>query len=327
MYNPLPPISYHSYIRGEGMEKYARITGYATALAILVGCLSLVAGLREGLLLPHHRMQVRFPAIGTLMEDDPVKMRGVAVGRVASIRAQGGEAIATLEFFGRAPFPEDSRFINYNYSLFGARMVILVPGDSPRPMDGKRVQTGYFSAGVSESIHRVEELLLTVSEYKRLSQRLETGSDSTLSVQGFLATRVYPVLHEFGALVKQMDTLQAAAGAQLDRLETASAGMDRLGRGLSAQSDTLVLRAEKTLARLALLTAQSTAVLQSLETLVAAGQDSSRGAGRILAGRELYDRALAVTHAMEDMLKVLREDGLTDAIHFWRNVHFRKRSP
>ncbi len=305
------------------MEKYARITGYASALAILLGTLALVMGLREGVLFPHHRVQVRFPSIGTLMEDDPVRLRGVAVGRVASIRAEGGEAIATLEFFHRTPLPADSRFVNYNYSLFGARMVILVPGASPEAMDADKVQEGDFSPGVSESIHRVEELLRTVSEYKRLGMRLDRGSDSSLSIQQILAGRVYPVLERFGALARNMDTLQDAAGARLDELETAAAGMDRLSRGLSSRSDTLVARAERTLDRLARLTAQSTAVLHGLEEIAMAAQDTSRSPGRLLANRALYDKTLALTHALENMLNLLEKDGLTDAIHFWRNVRIR----
>ena len=43
------------------MEKYARITGYASALAILLGALALVMSLRQGILFPHNRVQVRFP--------------------------------------------------------------------------------------------------------------------------------------------------------------------------------------------------------------------------------------------------------------------------
>jgi phospholipid/cholesterol/gamma-HCH transport system substrate-binding protein len=326
MYNPGPPNSYHSYITGfRSMERYARITGYAAALVILLGALALVMNLREGLLFPHHRVQVRFPTIGTLMEDDPVKVRGVPIGRVASIRAGEGGAIATLEFFHRTPIPADSRFINFNYSLFGARMVILVPGTSREPMDGNRIQAGVFSTGVTETIHRVEELLTAVSEYKRLSLGLERGTDSSMSVQQFLARRVYPVLEEFGTLVRDMDTLQDAAGAQLDRLESAVNGVDRLSRGLASQNDTLVVRAERTLGRLALLTAQATTVLRSLEEIAVAAQDTSRGPGRALMRRDLYDRALSVTHSLEDLLKVLREDGLSDAIHFWRNVNIRWR--
>jgi hypothetical protein len=194
-------------------------------------------------------------------------------------------------------------------------------------LDPSLVQPGEFSTGVSETIHRVEELLRTMTEYKRLSLRLERGSDSSLSVQRYLAERVYPLLEDFVTLARKMDTLQETAGTRLDQLESAAAGMDRLGRGLSSQSDTLVARAERTLGRLALLTEQSTAVLRGLEEIAVACQDTSNGPGRLLAGRDLYDRTLAMTHALEDMLKLLQKDGLTDAIHFWRNVHVRWKRP
>src|SRR4051812_16187015 len=110
------------------MENTARIAGYSVALAILAGMLSVIFILREGVLFPHNRVKVAFPSIGTLMEDDPVKSRGVEVGRVASIEAGNGTAVATLELYRRVTLPKDTRFINYNYSMFGARMVIMVPG-------------------------------------------------------------------------------------------------------------------------------------------------------------------------------------------------------
>ena len=64
-----------------------------------------------------------------------------------------------------------------------------------------------------------------------------------------------------------------------------------------------------------------------LEEVVVACQDTTQGPSRFLVQRELYDRTLAITHALQDLLKVLRDDGLTDAIHFWRNVHIRFRKP
>jgi phospholipid/cholesterol/gamma-HCH transport system substrate-binding protein len=309
------------------MERYSRLAGYAVALALLAGLLSMVSMLREGLLFPHNRIQVAFPAIGTLMEDDPVKLQGVQIGRVADIGNVDGRSIATLEFFHRTPVTRGTRFINYNYSLFGARMVIMVPGGSQERMDPKQVQQGDFSTGVAETIHRVEDLLITVSEYKRLGSRLEHGSDSSLSVQQFLAVKVYPVLEEFGRMTQDLETLQNEASRHLDHLSQASAGFDRFGRGLATQSDTLVLRANRTLTQLALLTAQSAAVLKGLEEIIVACQDTGKGASRFLVQRELYDRAMSLTHALQDLLKVAKKDGLTDAIHFWRNVRLNWRKP
>lgn len=309
------------------MERYARLAGYCVALAMLAALLFLVSMLRDGILFPHNRIRVAFPAIGTLMEDDPVKLQGVQVGRVAGIESVDGTAIATLEFFHRTPIMQGSRFINFNYSLFGARMVILVPGESGKPIDKSRVQQGDFSSGVAETIHKVEDLLVTVMEYKKLSSRLELGSDTSMSIQEFLSQRVYPVLEEFGAFTRDLEMIQSRAGAHLDRLSDASVEVNRFGRDLSAGTDTLVLRANRTLAQLAILTSQATIVLKGLEEIVIASQDTSNGASRFLVQREMYDQALSLTHALQDILKIAKKDGLSDAIHFWRNVHFRWRKP
>jgi len=309
------------------MERYARIAGYAVALALLAGLLSLVSMLREGLLFPHNRVRVSFPAIGSLMEDDPVKMQGVQVGRVSSIDAENGVSVATLEFYHRAPITQGSRFINYNYSLFGARMVILVPGDSKAPIDTKLIQIGDFSTGVAETIHRVEDLLVTVTEYRKLSSRLEHGSDTSISIQQYLATRVYPVLEEFGAMTHDLEALQNEVGSNLDQLTSASAGVDRFTMGIAANSDTLVTRANRTLLQLATLTAQATVILKGLEEIAIACQDTTKGPSRFLVQREMYDHALSMTHALQDLLKVAKKDGLTDAIHFWRNVHVKWGKP
>jgi phospholipid/cholesterol/gamma-HCH transport system substrate-binding protein len=309
------------------MQRYSRLAGYSVALALLAGLLWMVSMLREGVLFPHNRLKVAFPSIGTLMEDDPIKLQGVQVGRVAGIETVEGRTVAILEFFHRTPIPMGSRFINYNYSLFGARMVILVPGQGGGRIDPDQIQNGDFSTGVAETIHKVEDLLVTVVEYKQLSSRLEKGTDTSLSIQQLLATKVYPALQEFGNLTRDLQALQDQAGAQLDQLAEASAHVDGFGRMIGSQSETLVLRANRTLTRLATLTAQSTVILKSLEEIALACQDTSRGPSRFLVRREMYDHALSLTHALQDLLKVAKQDGLTDAIHFWRNVRFHWRKP
>jgi len=152
------------------------------------------------------------------------------VGRVSSIEAIDGKTVAVLEFFHRTPIPKDSRFINYNYSLFGARMVILVQGNSREPMDGNRNPGRGFQHGRGRDHPQVEDLLVTVLEYKRLGSRLEKGSDTSLSIQQLLTTKVYPALEQFGALTKDLEALQDEAGAQLDQLAAASVRVNGFGR-------------------------------------------------------------------------------------------------
>src|SRR3712207_3927968 len=112
------------------MENTARLTGYAIALTVLGGLLALVLMLQDGALFRANEVRVVFPAIGTLMEDDPVKLHGVEVGRVADISATPEGSVATLDLCHRVPLATDSRFVNYNYILCGARMVILVRDNS-----------------------------------------------------------------------------------------------------------------------------------------------------------------------------------------------------
>ena len=309
------------------MENTARITGYCVALALLAGMLSIIFTLREGILFPHNRVKVGFPAIGTLMEDDPVKSRGVEIGRVERIEAGDGGAVATLELYRRVTLPKDTRFINYNYSMFGARMVIMVPGTSPEPLDQKVIQQGDFITGVTETIHRVDALMRTVLEYRALTARLEKGDDTTLSIQKMLETQIYPALEQFGRFANDMEVLQGEASAELDRLALAGGQVNRFSTMVAANSDTLVLRANRTLERLAVLTAQSTVLLKGLEELMVAAQDTTRGPSRILMQRDLYDRTLSMTHAIQDFLKLTRKEGFQDVIHFWRNVHIHWGKP
>ena len=309
------------------MENSARITGYCVVLAILAGLMSVTLMLREGVLFPNNRVKVHFPTVGTLMEDDPVKMHGVEVGRVDHIEAGENAALATLELYRRVALPKDSRFINYNYSMFGARMIILVPGHSPEAMDQNVIQQGDFSTGVTEAIHRVDDLLKTVVEYQTLSAKLQRGTDSTPSLQGLLTTQIYPALEEFGRFSSELELLQLEAESELERLAKAGGQVNSFSKVMAANTDTMVLRANRTLEQLATLTAQSTVLLRGLEEIMIAAQDTTNGAGSFTVQRDLYDKALSLTHALQTLLKVANQEGLQDAIHFWRNihVHFKKK--
>lgn len=307
------------------MENSARIAGYSVVLATLVGILWIILIVRDGVLFPHNRVRVKFPSVGTLMKDDLIKMQGVEVGRVEAIESAEGTAIATLELYHRLSLAKDSRFINYNYSMFGARMIILVPGHSREAMDQKEIQHGDFSSGVTESIHRVEALLKTVIEYRKLSSRLEKGTDSLPSLQHILAEQIYPALEQYNQFAHELQVLQTESESELERLTLAAGQINGFTRMLATNSDTMIIRANRTLEQLTLLTAQSTVVVHGLEKILLAAQDSTQGPGRILMQRELYDKTLSLTHSLQDILNLAKKDGLQNAIHFWRNVHLHQR--
>jgi hypothetical protein len=94
---------------------------------------------------------------------------------------------------------------------------------------------------------------------------------------------------------------------------------------MSAGTDSLVTKAHLTVERVAVLTAQTTALLSGLERMMSTAQDTTALAGRLLANRDLYEKTMVVAHALTDLLQKVEEDGLKDIINFWRNVHVRKR--
>jgi phospholipid/cholesterol/gamma-HCH transport system substrate-binding protein len=309
------------------MEKSARLAGYGLAFVALLSLMAGIGMLQEGSLFRRTLIKVNFPSVGTLMVDDPIKLRGVEVGRVEAIEASPQGPLITLELYKRTQLPVDSKFINFNYSLFGARNVVLVPGHSTESMDMDAVQQGLFLSGITESIHLVDRLLKTVVEYQTLAARLDQGSDTAQSFQQLLQTRIYPALDEFGAFAHRLEQLESRASNELDKVALASGQVRRFSAVMAVGTDTLVSKANLTVERLATLTAQSVALLDGLEKILLAAQDSTGLPGRILTQRDLYEKTMTLAHALNDLLAQIKEKGLKDIISFWRNVRFRGRAP
>lgn len=309
------------------MENKERWVGYGVVMALLFAALTLLFALRQGILFPHHRIQVAFPAIGTLMQDDPVKSRGVEVGRVIKISAIQGQAVATLEMYSSVDLPVDTRFINYNYSMFGARMVIMVPGESKQVMDQNVIQNGDFISGVTETIHRVDALLKLVQDYRKLTYQFANGDDSTPSVQKIFTTQIYPALDQFGRFAESMQSLENKTNHEMDDIARTTASVKNLTQNVNRNSDSLILKAQQSLEQLAILTEQSNTLLNQFEKGMASVQDTSQLVGKLFSNRELFDHTVRFSQAVQDFLQTVQKQGFKDVIHFWRNVHIHWNKP
>src|ERR1700748_1429485 len=116
-------------------EPRARIAGYDTVGALRIFICWIGHSVLHEILHPDRVISVRFPDLGTLKIEDPVVENGVPIGRIKSVRLQDGFPLAEVELYRRDFIPSDSRFIDFNHSLMGARMVVLHPGHSEIPMD------------------------------------------------------------------------------------------------------------------------------------------------------------------------------------------------
>lgn len=73
------------------------------------------------------------PDAGGIRRGDPVQMRGVNIGRVASFRIEPAGVEVELEIDRRCPVPSDSRVELRSSGLLGGMVADIVPGTSEVP--------------------------------------------------------------------------------------------------------------------------------------------------------------------------------------------------
>ncbi len=304
------------------MESKARLTGYATILAILIFAVWLGRVFIHEAFHPSRIVQVRFDDLGTLRTQDPVVQRGAQVGSVKSVRLEDGQAIAEIELYRSGFLASDSHFMNFNYSLMGARKIVLVPGISPAPMDEEQIQEGVFISGVGESIQRIGELLKLLAAIRAETNRLFVGPEAPLSPE------------QLNQMTKNLEALNAFT-RRIDEsgksLKVGFTAWNKMGTSLrtglrSRRTDS----AEKKLTNVLNFTLKAEesadATLNQLEKLLASIQDSTGVASSLLSNRQTYEDLEKSLQLLQTTLGTLQNNGLRDAVK-WRNVHFSQPKP
>lgn len=304
------------------MENTARWIGYGTALAILATLLSLLSALRGELSSPSHLIRVRFPETGTLRPQDPITRSGVVVGRVHSVAPDSSAALVSLELFDKRPLRADARFVNFNHSLMGDRMVVLVPGTSSQNMDESQVQAGLFANGVAETIHQVDGLLKMVLRINSLSHRWKGPSDSADSWSGTLNQKIYPAFDEITRLGAALSHARQGLEPDITELEHSTQQIADLAVRVHAKADTLTRFAATSLVRLDSLSRLGEGLVLQVDSLMQLSVGPHSGLRPLLLERTLYDRTLQLTETLRAALSILTVDGL-DIIHA-KNLHLRR---
>ncbi len=301
------------------MQNTARIVGYSAAGTLLLGILTLLWYLQFRGPGRSIKVEVHFPALGVLLEDDAVTRKGVEIGKVRNIRLRNDSALVTLEFYRSFFIPGDSRFINFNYSLMGERMVLFVPGNSSEPMDLKSPQPGLYSEGVSEMIHKVDELLAMVQDITRLAGVMDTGSDSVPALKTTLRNRIYPVAENWSAFIREFSELEESLTGNLETVAGLSVEIANTLPEAGKDLDKFVKTTSKTIATVDSLMIRALPLLEKTEALLAAAQDPDSPMHSLLSDPTLYRMLKRVNDELSNLLDLVRRDGARDLIH-WRNL-------
>lgn len=225
------------------------------------------------------------PSAGGLRKGDPVRMRGVNVGRVTKFELLPNGVKIHLEIEDQYFIPADSRTDLGTANLLGESTVEVIPGESPKPLETKQEMPGVsgkttvsafqdLAGEASQTLARIQRLLdeNTVSNLQSSVGELRFGlgelSLAVASGRKDLAELTKQLKYS-ASNVKRITSLSEweKTARQLDAL---TAGMDQVAQILvrSSLSAELVLsRIEKGEGSLGKLTTDESLFLSAREAL------------------------------------------------------------
>ncbi len=230
---------------------------------------------------------------------DPVRMRGINIGRVYSFDlAPGGGVYITMELEGdyRIPRPATTELLSMGF--LGGMVVSVIPGDGDGYVEqwdiipgatvgGVLDQAGDLAGDVSDVMGRVQGLL----------------ADSTISDVGAVMASMRELLADLAAVA---DGQEAEFRTLMQSLQRSAANMEGI-TGSEDWSATLA-SADTTMASLA---RTSTAVQESVASLNSVLGRLERGEGtlgRLLTTDELHTSVTSTLQSLEALLDDIREN-------------------
>jgi phospholipid/cholesterol/gamma-HCH transport system substrate-binding protein len=225
-----------------GAQSYARpLAGLATV--VIVAAIVVVAvGLFGGDFTKSVPVTVVSPRAGLVMNPDAkVKMRGVVVGKVASIKARpDGKAVLTLEMQ-----PSEMHLIPANVlvdiastTVFGAKFVELVPPADPSPQplkEGAVLQNKDVTVEINTVFQQLTSVLSTIDPAK-LNETLG-GIASAVNGRGH---KIGQMLSDLDAFLAKQDPARPALSHDLETLPAVSNAYADAAPDLLATADNTI---------------------------------------------------------------------------------------
>ncbi len=309
------------------LENQSRLVG---ALALSVILVLFALGLRfilKELLNPALIAKVRFEDVGTLRNQSPVIYQGVLVGEVRSIHRENGLALVELEMFQHLDLSSDSKIINFNYSLFGDRLIFINQGIEDSRIDWSLEQEGVFKAGVAETLHKVDSLLQTFQSLNKLATEILVGTESQPSISQIFSRQVLPVFTELNSMLGNFSNTEKTLKISLQQSASLSQqirGMVRIG---AKGTEQFLITSDSMLTQSAYLLESLNSSTEKIAVQMQALTDPDNAVNQILLRKELFQSLNQFTLSLNQLLKILKQDGLSEIIGFWKNVHILGTNP
>ena len=165
-----------------------------------------------------YKVRATFDDVTGLIANDNVKVAGIVVGKVSSIRLVDGRAVVTMKIKDKHRLPVDTEASIRWRNLLGQRFVYLYPGSAPTVMKNGAV------IGKTRSVIDLGELFNRLGPIVRAidPQQVNTFLDSFVAALDGNEGAVRSAVSDLGKVAQAIAARDDAIGRILDNLSTLS---------------------------------------------------------------------------------------------------------
>jgi len=248
--------------------------GYILMLLILI----LVGGVYGYLIWldrnPLNNMTLRFPQVGSLALEDPVRMEGTTVGRISAFDHDSlGRVLVHIQSEKPIRIRASSRVAVKVKGVMGERFIEISAGNPEDPLaDTRRIIDGDFEMGPSEAIAYMDLLAAKITELKDIMGNIRYGKDGKRSfVQAFndvantVDTLVYNLLTGLGGMEDGLNSGLDSAARFVGQTVKLTSDVSVSAPKLIDDLNTLIVKIDTAIPKIKKVIAQTNSIVDSID--------------------------------------------------------------
>lgn len=252
--------------------------GFFLILALFILLFGALWGRGARLFSKSSRLAVRFADVRGLETGDPVVVRGIEQGKVASVSLEDQFVMVMLELDENVPLKSDLAVWIMDRDLMGGKQVTLDPGRSGLPLDPEQIVQGVQKGGLLTMITQAETLIRRLDETVSLIQPVFASGQIENTLRDLQKTAQHA-----GQTIEEIRPYWTATSK---RVETASRQLE---------NDSTFFRINRATGQLE----ETLAQFQALTRKIDKGEGTF---DKLIHDRQLYDQLLATTLKMDSLV-------------------------
>ncbi|MDR2694557.1 MAG: MlaD family protein [Chitinispirillales bacterium] len=223
---------------------------------------------------PLNTITLRFPQVGSLALEDPVRMKGTLVGQISGFDHDSlGRVLVYVQSPKPIPVRASSRVAVKVKGVMGERFIEIGVGNPEGPLvDTRRIIDGDFEMGPSEAVAYMDLLAAKITELKDITERLRHGEDGKRSfVQAFndvantVDTLVYTLLTGLGGMEDGLDSGLDSAARFIEQTARLTSDVSVAAPKLINGLNTIIVKIDTAIPKIEKVIAQTNAMVDSVD--------------------------------------------------------------